>query len=127
MKSNLPWVQFAISQIYHVERYNEHQQKNKLEIHETQEYQVQIGEIDGSMIPIVRINKEVADKRKSKTLEWKEARLAITHKLGSMTDKFCIVFQSDVNNASQALLDSAILSGFAQQKHFHSVVMEQSG
>jgi len=49
---------------------------------------VQIGEMDGSMIPIVTIDEEAEDKRKNQTLAWKEARLSIAHELGSTTPKF---------------------------------------
>jgi hypothetical protein len=106
---------------HHGQQYYEYQQEERLEIPQTQGCAVQMGEIDGSMIPMVRINEAVADKRKGKTLEWKEARLAITHELGCVTAKFGVVFQGDVNDAGQALLDSAILSGFGQQTHLYSV------
>ena len=45
----------------------------------------QIGELDGSMVPIVTIGAEVGDKRKQKTLQWQEARLVLVHTPGSVT------------------------------------------
>ena len=44
-----------------------------------------IGEIDGSMIPIVKVDGEAKDKRKNKTLHWKAARLCLVHEAGSIT------------------------------------------
>jgi len=41
--------------------------------------------IDGSMIPIVKVDEKADDKRKNKTLQWKEARLCLVHKVGSTT------------------------------------------
>ena len=35
-----------------------------------------IGEIDGSMIPIVKVDEEAEDKRKNKTLQWQETQSA---------------------------------------------------
>ena len=82
---------------------------------------IQIGEMDGSMIPIVASNENAEDKRKQKTLSWKEARLTIAHEVGSTIPKFGAVFQGNVNDTGQALLNSAILAGFGQQTHLHSV------
>lgn len=82
---------------------------------------VQVGEMDGSMIPIVSINETAEDRRKQKTLAWKEVRLAIAHELGSTTPKFGAVFQGSVDEAGEALLTSARLAGFGPQTHLHSV------
>ncbi len=48
--------------------------------------------MDGSMIPIVSIDEASEDKRKQKTLAWKEVRLAMAHEMGSTTPKFGAVF-----------------------------------
>ena len=82
---------------------------------------IQVGEIDGCMIPIVSINENAKDKRKNKTLGWKETRLSLTHEQGSMTPKFGVVFQGSVDDAGQSLLNTAILAGFGQNTHFHGV------
>ena len=76
---------------------------------------VQIGEMDGSMIPIVTTN----EKDKRKKLSWKEVRLSMVHEKGSTNPKFG--FQGDVDDAGQCLLDSAILAGFGTQTHVHAV------
>ena len=82
---------------------------------------LQVGELDGSMIPIVSINEESEDKRKQKTLSWKEARLAMVHELGSTTPKFGAVFQGSVDEAGEALLASAVWAGFGPHTHLHGV------
>lgn len=82
---------------------------------------VQIGEMDGSMIPIVSIDEEAKDKRKNKTLSWKEARLSMAPEKGSTSPKFGAVFQGNVDDAGQCLLNSAVLAGFGTQTHLHVV------
>jgi hypothetical protein len=82
---------------------------------------LQVGEIDGCMIPIVSINENAEDKRKQKTLGWKETRLSLTHEQGSVTPKFGVVFQGTVDDAGQSLLNTAILAGFGQNTHFHGI------
>ena len=57
---------------------------------------MQIGEIDGSMIPIVKVDEEAEDKRKNKTLQWKEARLCLVHAAGSTTPIFGATFSGTV-------------------------------
>lgn len=82
---------------------------------------IQVGEIDGCMIPIVSINENEEDKRKKKTLGWKETRLSLTHEQDSVTPKFGVVFQGNVDDAGQSLLNTAILAGFGEHTHFHGV------
>jgi len=81
----------------------------------------QIGEIDGSMIPIVQTDEESEDKRKNKTLCWKEVRLSIVHEKGSVSPKFGAVFQGSVDDAGQCLLNTAVLAGFGQKTRLHAV------
>jgi hypothetical protein len=97
------------------------QQKEAKTIPEDVGCQIQIGEIDGSMIPIVTIDENSQDKRKNKQLAWKKARLSIAHELGSVTPKYGAVFQGSVDDAGQSLLNSAILAGFGQQTYLHAV------
>ena len=82
---------------------------------------IQIGEMDGSMIPIVTVDETAKDKRKKKSLSWKEARLSLTHDQDSLTPKFDAVFQGTVDDAGQSLLNSAILAGFGKQTHLPAV------
>lgn len=73
------------------------------------------------MIPIMTADEGAEDKRKNKILQWKEARLSLVHEYGSVTPKFGVVFQGEVDDAGQSLLNSAILAGFGQQTHLHAV------
>jgi len=104
----------------HAEKMYE-QEKEVLQVPDTKGCEVQIGEIDGCMIPIMTAKESSEDKRKQKSLAWKETRLSMTHEHGSVTPKFGVVFQGDVNDAGQSLLNSAIKAGFGTETHLHSV------
>ena len=47
-----------------------------------------IGEIDGSMVPVVESSAASADQRKGKVLSWKEVRLTLVHRHGSVSPVF---------------------------------------
>jgi Uncharacterised protein family (UPF0236) len=80
-----------------------------------------IGEIDGSMIPIVKVDEEAEDKRKNKTLHWKEARLCLVHEAGSTTPTFGATFSGTVADAGQQLYHCAVQAGFGKRTHLHAV------
>lgn len=80
-----------------------------------------VAEIDGCMLPIVTIGEAEGDKRKQKTLHWKEARLALAHELGSRNLQFAATFGGSVDDAGQSLLNCAIAAGFGTQTRLHSV------
>jgi hypothetical protein len=80
-----------------------------------------IGEIDGSMIPIVKIDEEADDKRKNKTLQWKEARLCLVHETGSTTPTFGATFSGSVADAGQQLYHCAVQAGFGKKTRLHAV------
>jgi hypothetical protein len=44
-----------------------------------------IGELDGSMVPVVEPSPDAADQRKDKVLSWKEVRLNLVHPKGSVS------------------------------------------
>jgi hypothetical protein len=81
----------------------------------------QVGEIDGSMVPIVTIGAEAGDKRKQKTLQWQEARLVLVHAQGSVTPKFAATFGSSVEESGDALLSCAVAAGFGTTTQVHGV------
>jgi hypothetical protein len=81
----------------------------------------QIGEIDGSMVPIVTIGAEAGDKRKQKTLQWQEARLVLVHAQGSVTPKFAATFGGSVEESGDALLSCAMAAGFGTTTQVHGV------
>ena len=72
----------------------------------------QIGELDGSMVPIVTSGNEAGDKRKHKTLQWQEARLVLVHAHGSVTPKFAATFGGSVEESGRALRARAVAAGF---------------
>jgi hypothetical protein len=47
-----------------------------------------IGELDGSMVPVVEPSPDAADQRKDKLLSWKEVRLNLAHPKGSVSPIF---------------------------------------
>ena len=47
-----------------------------------------VGELDGSMVPVVESSPDAKDKRKGKVLSWKEVRLNLVHPKGSVTPLF---------------------------------------
>jgi len=53
------------------------------------------------MIPIVKVDEEGKDKRKNKTLHWKEARLCLFHEAGSTTLTFGATFSGTVADAGK--------------------------
>lgn len=81
----------------------------------------QVGELDGSMVPIVTPEATAADKRKHKTLQWQEARLALVHPQGSVTPKFAATFGGSVEESGQALLACARAAGFGTNTQLHGV------
>jgi hypothetical protein len=81
----------------------------------------QIGELDGSMVPIVTSNEAAEDRRKYKTLHWQEARLALVHAQGSVTPKFAAPFGRSVDASGQALRACAVAAGFGKNTQFHGV------
>jgi uncharacterized protein UPF0236 len=81
----------------------------------------QVGEIDGSMVPIVTTEATAGDKRKHKTLQWQEARLALVHAQGSVTPKFAATFAGSVEESGQALLSCAVEAGFGINPQLHGV------
>jgi hypothetical protein len=50
-----------------------------------------IGELDGSMVPVVEPSPEATDRRQGQCLSWKEVRLNLVHPKGRVTVRreFC--------------------------------------
>ena len=80
-----------------------------------------IGEIDGSMIPLVKVDQEAEDKRKNKTLHWKEARLCLVHAAGSTPPTFGATFSGTVADAGKQLYHCATQAGFGKKTQVHAV------
>ena len=76
------------------------------------------------MIPIVNIDSDASDKRKNKNLSWKEGSNSIAHEQdneGSVNPKFGAVFQGNVDDAGQNLLNTEMVAGFGKKTHLHAV------
>lgn len=80
-----------------------------------------VAQRDGSMIPIVETYEETPDKRKDKTLSWKEARRCLAYERGKVTPYFGATFQTSVDKAGQIIFDCACDAGFGNQTEVHAL------
>ncbi|MCP4460897.1 MAG: ISKra4 family transposase [Cytophagales bacterium] len=85
-----------------------------------------IGEVDGTMIPIVDTfsktddDGKAIDKRKTREVRWEEARLSIAHAKGSISPVFGAT-SGNVDEAGDQLAHCAILAGMDQHSKVHCV------
>lgn len=84
-----------------------------------------IVEMDGSMLPVVDLaepgsGEAVHDRRKTRQVSWKEARLAMAHPPGSVTPIFGATLGS-VEEAGERLAVCAEEAGAGNQTKFHAV------
>lgn len=80
-----------------------------------------ISETDGSMIPIVKTSSDsVVDKRKKKSLFYREARLTLAHEKGSKTPVFSATL-GDVNEAGQHMRHCVKVVGVNNDTKIHCV------
>jgi len=80
-----------------------------------------VGQADGSMLPVVKTDESSRDKRKGKTVSWKEARLSLAHPKGSVSPQFRAVFNASVDEAGDSLRYCAMAVGFGENSHLHAV------
>jgi len=78
-------------------------------------------ETDGGMVPVVRSNPASPDKRKQKTLEWKELKLCVARELGSATPVYGGTFLGGVEEAGKHMYHCAHQAGLGCQTAVHSV------
>jgi len=86
---------------------------------------VLIPEMDGSMLPVVEVAEPVAgeapvDRRKTRQVNWKEARLALAHEPGSVTPIFGATLGS-VEEGGERLAVCALEAGAGSQTRIHGV------
>lgn len=86
---------------------------------------VLIAEMDGSMLPVVEVAEPVAgaerrDRRKTRQVSWKEARLALAHEPGSVTPIFGATL-GGVEEAGERLAVCALEAGAGSQTRIHGV------
>jgi hypothetical protein len=80
-----------------------------------------IVETDGGMIPAVEPDRDAKDKRKGKTLSWREAKLSLAHVQGSVTPVYAGSIEGGVEAAGRHLLACAIRAGFGTRSVVHAV------
>ena len=80
-----------------------------------------IGEIDGSMVPVVEPSPESADQRKGKVLSWKEVRLNLVHRHGSVSPVFGGHFAGGVEESGRQWWRCAAKAGFGPASHRHGL------
>ena len=74
-----------------------------------------IGEMDGSMIPVVLFDEEAdGDKRKTRKVDWQEAKLCLVYEQGSY-DKRHRVIMGEPDAAGDQWLSCAIEQGLNRQ------------
>ncbi len=82
-----------------------------------------IAETDGSMIPVVQTGAAgwpAQDRRKKRTLSWKEARLALIRRPDEVEPTFAVTL-GDASTAGGAMKRLAQAAGLTRQTHVHGV------
>jgi hypothetical protein len=80
-----------------------------------------IAEIDGGMIPVVEPDASQKDRRKGKTLLWREAKISLAHAKGSRTPVYGGGIEGGVEAAGRQLLTCAVRAGFGTDSRVHAV------
>jgi hypothetical protein len=80
-----------------------------------------VAQIDGGMIPVVEPAADQKDKRKGKTLSWKEAKISLAHAKGSRTPVYGGGIEGGVEVAGRRLFDCAVRAGFGVDSRVHAV------
>lgn len=80
-----------------------------------------IAQSDGGMIPIVQPDPDQPDKRKGKTLLWREAKICLAHAKGNTTPVYAGTIEGGVAVAGRQLLDCALRAGFGAASHVHAL------
>ena len=84
---------------------------------------VLITEMDGSMLPVVEtaeVCETSMDRRKTRKLSWKEARLCLAHAPGSVTPVFAAT-TGGVDEAGKRWLQCTIVAGAGSETKFHGL------
>jgi hypothetical protein len=80
-----------------------------------------VAQTDGGMIPVVEPDQSQKDKRKGKTLSWREAKLCLAHAKGSQTPVYAGTIAGGVETAGRQLFACAVRAGFGANSHVHAV------
>jgi hypothetical protein len=80
-----------------------------------------VAQTDGGMIPIVEPDASQKDKRKGKTLSWREAKICLAHAKGSQTPVYDGTIEGGVETAGRKLFACAVRAGFGATSHVHAI------
>lgn len=80
-----------------------------------------IGELDGTMVPVVVVAPTATDKRRGKTLLWKEVRLCLVHRHGSATPVFGGTAAGGADACGRQWARCAQKAGFGPGCRLHAV------
>lgn len=80
-----------------------------------------VAQTDGGMIPVVETDSVQKDRRKGKTLLWKEAKLSLAHAKGSNTPVYAATIGGGADKAGAQLFDCALRAGFGADSRVHAV------
>jgi hypothetical protein len=80
-----------------------------------------IAQTDGGMVPIVEPDASQKDKRKGKTLSWREAKISMAHAKGSTTPVYAGTIEGGVEIAGRQLFECAVRAGFGANSRVHAV------
>ena len=80
-----------------------------------------IGEMDGSMIPVVLFDEEAeGDKRKTRKVDWQEAKLCLVYEQGCCNKRHRVIM-GEPDEAGDQWLSCAIEQGLNRQSSIHCV------
>jgi hypothetical protein len=80
-----------------------------------------IAQTDGGMVPVVEPDGRQKDKRKGKTLSWREAKISLAHAKGSQTPVYAGMIEGGVEKAGRQLFECAVRAGFGLNSRVHAV------
>jgi hypothetical protein len=80
-----------------------------------------VAQIDGGMIPVMAPDASQKDRRKGKTLSWREAKISLAHAKGSRTPVYGGGIEGGVEDAGRRLFACAVRAGFGADSRVHAV------
>jgi hypothetical protein len=80
-----------------------------------------VAQTDGGMIPVMTPDGNRKDKRKGKTLSWREAKISLAHAKGSRTPVYGGGIEGGVEEAGRRLFACAVRAGFGADSRVHAV------
>ena len=85
------------------------------------QYKQIVAQTDGGMIPVMAPDASQKDRRKGKTLSWREAKISLAHAKGSRTPVYGGGIEGGVEAAGQRLFACAVRAGFGADSRVHAV------